>query len=105
ATGINLWREWARLELATPERPYILPPIRKEYGGIAVSLARQENPCTSTYDDPEIVYRVSKPWHVGLIVCSPDHRRVLNLLTEYARRFSEDFTAVAPPEETAEQHL
>lgn len=105
ATGINLWREWARLELATPERPYILPPVRKEYGGIAVSLARQENPCTSSYDDPEIVYRVRKPWHVGLIVRSPDQGRVISLLTEYARRFSEDFTAVAPAEETAEQHL
>ena len=105
ATGINLWREWARIELATPERPYILPPIRKEYGGIAVSLARQENPCTCSYDDPEIMYRVRKPWHVGLIVRSSDQRQVINLLTQYARRFSEDFTAVAPPEETAEQHL
>ena len=105
ATGINLWREWARIELATPERPYVLPPIRKDYAGIAVSLARQENPSTGRYDDPEIVYRVSKPWHVGLIVRSSDQRRVLSLLAEYARRFSEDFTAVAPAEERAEQHL
>ena len=105
ATGINLWREWARIELATPERPYILPPVRKEYAGIAVSLARQENPCTCRYDDPDIVYRVRKPWHVGLIVRSPDQGRVISLLTEYARRFSEDFTAVAPAEERAEQHL
>ena len=105
ATGINLWREWAGIELATPERPYILPPMRKEYGGIAVSLARQENPSTCRYDDPEIVYRVSKPWHVGLIVRSPDQGRVVSLLTEYARRFREDFTAVAPAEERAEQHL
>ena len=105
ATGINLWREWAGIELATAERPYILPPIRKEYGGIAVSLARQENPCTSSYDDPEIVYRVRKPWHVGLMVRSPDQERVINLLTEYARRFSEEFTAFAPAEEIAEQHL
>jgi biotin carboxylase len=105
ATGINLWCEWAKSELATPERPYTLPPICKEYGGIALSLARQENPCTAGYHDPEIVYRVRKPWHVGLIVRSPDHGRVVNLLTDYAQRFSEDFTAVAPPEETAEQHL
>jgi biotin carboxylase len=105
ATGINLWCEWAKIELATPERPYILPPIRKEYGGIAVSLARQENPSTCRYDDPEIVYRVSKPWHVGLIVRSPDHARVVSLLTEYAGRFREDFTAVAPAEERAEQYL
>ena len=105
ATGINFWREWARIELATPERPYVLPPIRKEYAGIAVSLARQETPCTANYDDLEIVYRVRKPWHVGLIVRSPDQERVINLLTEYARRFNEDFTAVAPAEERAEQHL
>jgi biotin carboxylase len=105
ATGINLWCEWAKIELATPERPYIPPPIRKEYGGIALSLAEQENPSTSDYDDPEIVYRVQKPWHVGLIVRSPDQERVVNLLTEYARRFREDFTAVAPAEERAEQYL
>lgn len=105
ATGINLWCEWARIELATPERPYILPPIRKEYGGIAVSLARQENPSTCLYDDPEIVYRVCKPWHVGLIVRSPDQERVLSLLNEYARRFHEDFTGIVPAEERAEQHL
>lgn len=105
ATGINLWCEWARIELATPERPYILPPVRKEYGGVAVSLARQENPSTCGYDDPEIVYRVSKPWHVGLIVRSPNQERVVSLLTKYARRFRDDFTAVAPAEERAEQHL
>ena len=104
-TGIDLWREWARIELATPERPYVLPPVRKEYGGIVLSLARQENPSTYLYDDPEIVYRVCKPWHVGLIVRSPDQGRVVSLLSEYARRFREDFTAVAPAEERAEQHL
>ena len=105
ASGINPWREWARIELATPERPYVLPPVRQEYGGVAVSLARQEHPCTSSYTDPEIVYRVSKPWHVGLIVRSPDYERVIDLLARYSSRFGEDFTAIAPPEETAEQHL
>ena len=105
ATGINLWCEWARIELATLERPYVLPPVRKEYGGIAVSLARQENPSTCLYNDPEIAYRVCKPWHVGLIVRSPDQGRVVSLLNEYAQRFREDFTAVAPAEERAEQHL
>jgi biotin carboxylase len=105
ASGINPWREWARIELATAERPYTLPSVRQEYGGIAVSLARQEHPCTSHYTDPEIVYRVCKPWHVGLIVRSPDYERVVDLLARYRGRFRADFTAVAPPEETAEQYL
>jgi biotin carboxylase len=102
ATGVNLWREWAKIELAKPERAYSLSPAREEYGGIAVSLARQEYPSTSSYTDPEILYRVNKPWHVGLIVGSPDYDRVIELLAQYTRRFSEEFTAVAPPEEKPE---
>lgn len=105
ATGINPWREWARIELATAEHPYVLPAARQEYSGIALSLARQEHPSTALYTDPEIVYRVNKPWHVGLVVQSPDYERVIDLLAQYTQRFNEDFTAVAPPEERPGQHL
>jgi biotin carboxylase len=105
ASGINPWREWARIEVATAARPYRLPPLRQEYGGVAVSLARQECPSTDSYTEPEIAYRISKPWHVGLIVRSPNYERVTSLLARYAERFTEDFTAVAPPEKTPEQHL
>ncbi len=105
ATGINPWREWARIELATAEQPYVLPALRREYSGVALSLARQEHPSTAGYTDPEIVYRVCKPWHVGLIVSSPDYDRVIDLLAQYTHRFNQDFTAVAPPEETPGQHL
>lgn len=105
ATGINPWREWARIELATAQQPYVLPAVRQEYGGIALSLARQEHPSTARYTDPEIVYRVCKPWHVGLVVRSPEYQRVIDLLAQYTQRFNEDFTAVAPPEETPGQHL
>jgi biotin carboxylase len=105
STGLNPWREWAKIELATPEQPYTLPPVRQEYGGIALSLARQKHPCTSRYNDAEIVHRVRKPWHVGLIVRSPDYGRVIELLSRYSQRFSEDFTAVGPPEELPEQPL
>ena len=101
ATGINLWREWAKLELANnPVRR--ISPIRKEYAGIVLSLARQEFPDTSGYDDAEIVYRVKKKHHVGLIVRSPKLERVTQLLNDYAVRFSDDFAAVLPPLERAE---
>jgi biotin carboxylase len=42
ASGVNLWREWARIELARDQFPYALPAIRPSYGGIALALARQE---------------------------------------------------------------
>ena len=102
ASGINIWREWAKLELSDDARPYHAPEPREEYGGIVLSLARQEWPDTSRYTEAEIVYRVRKPYHVGLVVRSPDHARVRRLLDQYARRFADEFTAVAPPLERAE---
>lgn len=105
ATGVNLWREWARIELATCERDYVPPTQREDYAGLAVSLARCERPDTSAYDDAEIVYRVRKPWHVCLLIRSSNQGRVAGLLESYARRFEFDFTAVAPAEQTAGQYL
>lgn len=102
ASGINIWREWARLEIARDDDSYKLPETRREYGGIVLSLARQECPDTSAYTDEEIVYRPQKRHHVGLVVRSPRPERVEELLDSYTRRFSEDFTAVVPPPERPE---
>ncbi|HEU4596041.1 MAG TPA: ATP-grasp domain-containing protein [Pyrinomonadaceae bacterium] len=100
ASGVNLWREWARVELAHARGERAARPHpRREYGGIALSLARQERPDTSPYDDPEIVQRVEKPNHVGLIVRSKKRRRVEELLAQYAERFARDFSAYVPPPE------
>ncbi len=102
ASGVNLWREWARLELADKPAAAKLLPARKEYAGIVLSLAKQEYPDTSSYDDPEVVCRVKKKHHAGLIVRSKKLERVQELLTQYTTRFAEDFEAVLPPLERAE---
>ena len=47
-------------------------PTRKDFAGLLISLARQEHPDTCAYYDPEIVWRMKKNHHVGLIVRSPD---------------------------------
>jgi hypothetical protein len=102
ASGINLWRDWARIELAGGETAVEVKPLRQEYGGVALSLARQEYPDTSAYTDAEIVYRVKKRHHVGLVVRSPELGRVTELLDQYARRFIDEFSAVIPPMERPE---
>ncbi|HEV7474876.1 MAG TPA: ATP-grasp domain-containing protein [Pyrinomonadaceae bacterium] len=150
ASGLNLWREWARMEATDgssqeagsrkqeqeagdgddggrlmeparaggvgqagsapkqkPDRKGAaglakLKPARNEYAGIVLSLSKQEQPDTAAYDDPEIVYRVKKRHHAGLIVRSKNLERVEELLNEYAARFADDFVAVVPPLEKAE---
>jgi biotin carboxylase len=97
ATGINLWREWARIEVSGGDGRYKLPPALQDYAGVILSLARQENPDTSAYNDPEVHLRIKKHHHAGLVLKSSDPRRIPGLLDGYARRFAEEFLAVEPP--------
>jgi len=97
ATDINLWREWARIEIAGGDGTYRLPPVRNHYAGVILSLARQENPDTSGYNDPEIFLRIRKHHHAGLILRSDDPRRIQTLLEVYSERFAQEFLAVEPP--------
>jgi biotin carboxylase len=100
ATGLNLWREWAKTEIAG-DGTYQPLPARARHGGIVLSLARQESPDTSAYTDPEIVMRIRRAHHAGLIVASDNPGRVAELLEAYVRRFQVDFHASAPPPERA----
>jgi len=99
ACGFNLWREWAKLEIAMPDKPYKSPKLRREYAGITLCLANQEMPDTSHYKEKEIVYRVGKAKHVGLIFHSEEHERVDELLNLYAEKITQDFLAVVPTKE------
>jgi len=96
ASGVNLWREWAKLEVGAGRVPYSIPPTRNDYAGVILSLAKQEEPDTSAYTDPEIVNRVKKYHHAGFILKSPSAARVKELLDSYSRRFLTDFLASQP---------
>ncbi|MGH2536578.1 MAG: ATP-grasp domain-containing protein [Candidatus Promineifilaceae bacterium] len=102
ATGINLWREWAAIELDHLRgREYQLPPTRADYAGLLICLARQERPDLSLYQAPEVVWRLRKKHHAGLIVASEDQSCVEQRMDEFSPRFAADFLATAPPLESA----
>ena len=97
ASGINLWKEWARMETAEAKGDnYKLPPVRKEYSGILISLARQEWPDLSVFNDPEVVWRMHEPHHVGLVVRSKSRDKVLELMDKYAAIVQKKYHASAP---------
>lgn len=103
ASGLNMWAEWAKVELAGGKEPYRVQPLRQEYAGLLVSLAKQEYPDTAAYNDPEVVWRMHKKHHVGMILRSESYARVQDLLASYAQRVGEDFmTSVPPPERPTE---
>lgn len=100
ASGINIWHEWARLIVADLRgETYALPAARTDYAGSVICLAQQAWPDLSGYQDPEIVWRLNKEYHAGLIVASPSGERVEALLNSYMERFAHDFLAVGRPKE------
>jgi biotin carboxylase len=97
ATGINPWVEWARIEVATLRgEEYALPEVKSGFAGSVICLARQETPDTGGYDDAEIVHRLNRHHHAGLIVRSESADRVAALVESYGARFLDEFCASAP---------
>ena len=94
SSGINLWSEWAKIELSNGE--YKLPKVAKEYSGIIITLSKQTHPDMSSYNDGEIVWKMNKKQHAGLIIKAKKLDKVTSLLNQYAERFHQDFFASAP---------
>jgi biotin carboxylase len=100
ATGMNMWAEWAKVEVAGGKQPYQVPPMSHDFAGLLVCLARQESPDLAAYTDPEVVWRMEKPHHAGVIVKSPRQERIDQLLASYTERFRQDFVAALPAAQT-----
>jgi biotin carboxylase len=90
ATGIDLWSEWAWLE-AHPDEAYGAPLLKPKYGGVVISLARQDHPDTASFNDPEIVHRLDKKQHIGFVVAADTPERVEQLLVSYNERIRRDY--------------
>ncbi|WP_435414791.1 ATP-grasp domain-containing protein [Polaribacter aestuariivivens] len=97
ASGVNLWGEWAKIESANlKNETYKLPKIHNKYAGIVVSLSRFQHPDTSSFTDKEIVWKMDKEWHIGLIIVSDSSERVIELLDKYTHRIASEFHASIP---------
>ncbi|MCX8212248.1 MAG: ATP-grasp domain-containing protein [Lewinella sp.] len=97
ATGISLWGEWAKLESAKARsEAYNLPERRFDQSGIVVSLSRFARPDMTPFNDAEIVWKMDKAQHVGVIIASDSSERIMELLDKYAGIISRDYHAAAP---------
>lgn len=97
ASGVDLMREWARLEVADLRgQPYVLPEVFESYSGLVQCLSLAGEPHTDGFDDAEIIARMKKPNQAGLIVRSDRPQRVKQLLDEYSQRFTDQLMEHVP---------
>lgn len=96
ASGINLWAEWAKIETLAPGETYKAPVDSGKHAGIIISLAHQQWPDMSGYDDKEIIWKINKEHHAGMIVQTDNPKRTIELLDDYAHRFYQEFFTTIP---------
>lgn len=96
-SGINLWAEWAAVELAfLSKEKYKTPEVKNLSAGIIVSLSRYQHPDTSEFNDPEIWWRMHKDHHIGFVIASADQTKIESLLDKYFWLIKEKYHASLP---------
>lgn len=96
-TGVNLWGEWARLEIAQAAgEPYKLPKVQAAYAGVAACMAPYERPDLRGYAMPGIQPLDAKPYHASVLVHGQDPDEVGFNLDQVAARLGRDFQVHVP---------
>lgn len=92
-SGIHPWVEWARIEVAQAYGvDYGLPVgVQKGYAGCIYTETTQAEPDLGAYNGTEVVRKLSRNHHAGVIVTGNSAQKVSDLLQSYQQRFKADF--------------
>lgn len=94
-TGLNLWAEWAKLEVARFCPPYQMTSPGQLYGGVAVCMIPWEHVDLSRLGTrPGVRYVQPKPYHIAALVTSEDADEVAGLVDEQARFIEQNVQVV-----------
>ncbi len=86
ASGVDLWAEWAKLEVARLRgTAYESPQDTRRFGGISLRAVSQKHPDLSMYASQYVVEEINKAYHAGVILASDD----LQSLSEAQDRVAE----------------
>ena len=100
-SGVDLWKEWARLELANlSKKAYKLKRPGKDNAGLLVCLSKEEFPDLSAFDDPEVFWKEGKEYHAAILIKAKSAKRVSELMKKYKKMLQSQVLAIAPPTET-----
>lgn len=87
ATGINFWKEWARVETAHLHgEKYVVPVPERHYAGLLLALTSEFKPDISPFINDQFYKEVYKDYHIG-VVYRADHPDLLNATIENAMNY------------------
>jgi biotin carboxylase len=94
ASGMNLAREWAQLEVAHLRGASYVPPESYEsYAGCLLCQSHTVEPETGFCNAPEIVSRTKQPRQTAVTLRGDDPQRLQTLLEQYSSEMTRRFLA------------
>lgn len=100
ATGINIWREWAKIENSLLQNvPYEIGKPTGFFAGLIIALANEKNPDTSSFECEEIFKFLPMDHHIGIVYKSADEQKIQNKLDEAGEKITRTLLNIIPPKE------
>ena len=98
STGINIWREWAKIEDSLLKKTsYNLADSSEFSAGLIIALAKEKKPDTSSFQCPEVSQFLDIDYHIGIIYKSDDENKIQKCLDEAAVKITCDILNILPP--------
>ena len=102
ATGVNIWKEWAKLESALLRNEnYTIKESKNFSAGLLVSLAKDKHPDTKSFECEEVDRFLKKDYHVGIVYKSDKPEIILKKLEEATEKVTKELLSILPPKEKA----
>jgi biotin carboxylase len=98
STGINLWREWARIENAMLKNlSYNIGKSTSFCSGLILALAKDKTPNCDKFKCEEVVKFIELDYHVGIVYKSISNEKIQEKLDEAAMIITRDYLNILPP--------
>lgn len=98
STGINLWREWARIEDALLKNTKY--EIKKSTGfaaGLIVALGKEKVPNYEKFHCDEVEKFLQLDYHIGIVYKSDSKEKIQKKLDEAALIITQEYLNILPP--------
>ncbi len=102
ATGVNIWKEWAKLETSLlSNEVYKVKETKNIFGGLIFSLSKDKHPNKSEFENENVVKFIDKDYHIGIVYEAKNQETILERLDEATQKITQSFLSVIPPKDKA----
>ncbi|MDO5615836.1 MAG: ATPase, partial [Cruoricaptor ignavus] len=100
STGINIWKEWAKIENAVlKNKTYEIGETTDFSAGLLIALSKEENPNYEDFKAPEIVKFLPIKHHIGMVLKSENEIVIQEHLDHISEEINNKFLSILPPKD------